>query len=83
MKPMFEAIHSDADSSFRCLQFSCKHFSDDHTWHYHSDFELSWVVRGHGTRFTGDNIEPYRAGDLVLALADAVRLGSRGRRRAS
>src|ERR1700730_1970414 len=66
MHPMFEAVHSDADSSFRCLQFSCKNFSDDHTWHYHPEYELAYVVSSEGTRFVGDSIQPYRPGDLVL-----------------
>jgi len=66
MQPKFEAVAVDAESSFRSKWFTCVGFSQDHTWHYHSDFELSWVVRGHGTRLTGDNIEPYRPGDLVL-----------------
>jgi AraC-like DNA-binding protein len=66
MRPMFEAIHSDADSSFRCLQFSCKRFSDDHTWHYHPEYELAYVVSSEGTRFIGDSIQHYGPGDLVL-----------------
>jgi AraC-like DNA-binding protein len=66
MEPRFEAVAADAASSFCSKWFTCGSFSEDHTWHYHPEFELSWVVRGHGTRFTGDNIEPYRAGDLVL-----------------
>ena len=66
MKPMFEAVDSDADSSFRCLQFSCKHFSDNHTWHYHPEYELAYVVSSEGTRFVGDSIQHYAPGDLVL-----------------
>lgn len=66
MEPRFETVETDAASSFRCLWFRCKSFAEDHTWHYHPEFELIWVVRSHGTRFVGDNIEPYRGGDLVL-----------------
>lgn len=66
MDPQFEAIHSDADSSFRCLHFRCDSFAVDHAWHYHPEYELTWVVRSEGTRFVGDSIRPYAPGDLVL-----------------
>lgn len=66
MDPMFETVHSDVDSSFRYLHFSCAHLADDHAWHYHPEFELTWVVRSAGTRFVGDHIARYYAGDLVL-----------------
>jgi AraC-like DNA-binding protein len=66
MEPRFETVQVDAASSFRCLWFTCPSFAEDHTWHYHPEFELIWIVRSHGTRFVGDNIEPYHAGDLVL-----------------
>jgi AraC-like DNA-binding protein len=66
MEPRFETVEVDAASSFRSMWFTCANFAQDHTWHYHPEFELTWVLRSHGTRFIGDNIEPYRAGDLVL-----------------
>jgi AraC-like DNA-binding protein len=66
MEPKFETVQVDAASSFRSMWFSCASFAEDHTWHYHPEFELTWIVKSHGTRFVGDNIEAYRAGDLVL-----------------
>jgi len=66
MNPMFEAVHSDADSSFRCLHVSCERFADDHTWHYHPEYELAYVVSSRGTRFVGDSIQRYEPRDLVL-----------------
>ncbi len=66
MEPRFETVQVDAASSFRSMWFKCASFEADHTWHYHPEFELAWVVRSQGTRFIGDNIEPFRAGDLVL-----------------
>jgi AraC-like DNA-binding protein len=66
MEPKFETVEADAASSFRCLWFTCTSFAEDHTWHYHPEFELIWILRSHGTRFVGDNIEAYRAGDLAL-----------------
>lgn len=66
MEPKFETVEVDAASSFRSMWFTCPSLADDHTWHYHPEFELTWIVRGHGTRFIGDNIEPFRDGDVVL-----------------
>lgn len=66
MDPHFESVHSDIDSSFRCLRFGCSSFADDHAWHYHPEYELTWIVRSEGTRFVGDSIRPYGVNDLVL-----------------
>jgi AraC-like DNA-binding protein len=66
MDPHFESVHTDIDSSFRCLRFSCERFSDDHAWHYHPEYELTWIIRSEGTRFIGDCIQPYAVNDLVL-----------------
>lgn len=66
MEPKFETVQVDAASSFRCLWFTCASFTEDHTWHYHPEYELIGVVRSRGTRFVGDNIEPYHPGDLTL-----------------
>jgi AraC-like DNA-binding protein len=35
-------------------------------WHFHLAMELTWFAHGEGTRFIGDHIGPFRAGDLVL-----------------
>lgn len=70
MDPRFELIQSDADSSFRFLHESCPRFEADHAWHYHPEYELTWVIRSRGVRFVGDSIEPYEPGDLVLVGPD-------------
>ena len=35
-------------------------------WHFHSEFEITLVTRGAGTRFIGDNIKAFDAIDVVL-----------------
>jgi AraC-like DNA-binding protein len=41
-----------------------KHF--DPIWHAHSEYQLFVVFEGTGTRFIGDNIRPFKPGELVL-----------------
>ncbi|PKP72015.1 MAG: AraC family transcriptional regulator [Alphaproteobacteria bacterium HGW-Alphaproteobacteria-5] len=66
MNPQFESILLEADTSFNLLHFGCDSFASDHMWHYHPEYELTWIVRSSGTRFVGNSIKPYDANDLVL-----------------
>ena len=35
-------------------------------WHFHAEVELIHIEKGQGTQFVGDNIQRFKAGDVVL-----------------
>ncbi len=35
-------------------------------WHYHSEYEILYVLESYGTRFVADSVEPFEAGELVM-----------------
>jgi AraC-like DNA-binding protein len=40
--------------------------SFDVNWHFHSECQLFLVLKGKGTRFIGDHMQPFKEGDMVL-----------------
>jgi AraC-like DNA-binding protein len=35
-------------------------------WHFHQEFQISFIKKGFGTRFIGDHVQPFKVGDLVF-----------------
>lgn len=35
-------------------------------WHFHPEFQISYIIKGQGTRFIGDHVQTFKEGDLVL-----------------
>ena len=60
----FERVQPGPGRSLRILEISQSKF--DANWHFHPEWELTWIQEGCGRRFVGDTIEPFGAGDLVL-----------------
>ncbi|MDI1323464.1 MAG: AraC family transcriptional regulator [Algoriphagus sp.] len=38
----------------------------DVNWHFHSECQLFLVLKGRGTRFIGDHMQPFKEGDMVF-----------------
>ncbi len=52
------------EHSFSVSKHDFSHFLK--VWHYHTELELVYIKRSEGTRFIGDNISRFQAGELVL-----------------
>ena len=64
MKPHHIQVHGDENHSFRVFT---KEVPFHHKpYHYHKELEIVYVLKGSGTRFIGDNVEPFGVDDLVL-----------------
>lgn len=65
MKARLEQINiSKKEQSFLCYKRQENSF--EMYWHYHPEFELTYIIKGEGRRIVGDSHEPFAAGDLVL-----------------
>lgn len=64
MKALFEKIPIQEQCSLLVRRFQLPYF--DAPWHYHPEYELTYIAAGYGRRFVGDHVESFGVGDLVL-----------------
>ena len=65
MKPLLEKVTPQANCSFNAKIDILKFI--DSPWHYHPEFELTYIIKSTGRRIIGDSIESFKAGDMVLS----------------
>jgi len=63
-KAEFEWIPRSGESSFALREFRLPAFSSP--WHFHPEYELTYIVQSSGRRFVGDHIARFEPGELVL-----------------
>lgn len=64
MKPQLLKVSAGPASSFSVRQDLVPYINN--RWHYHPEIELIHFKEGNGTQFIGDNIKPFRSGDVLL-----------------
>ena len=65
MKPIYRPIPSDDSKLFKTGFYeNAKEF--EHPWHYHPEYELTYILTSHGVRYIGNSMENYSESDLVL-----------------
>tara|TARA_R110002049_G_scaffold47793_16_gene138060 strand:- start:197 stop:1069 length:873 start_codon:yes stop_codon:yes gene_type:complete len=57
-----------ASKCFKIEELIAPHF--DPNWHFHPEYQIAAVFEGTGTRFVGDDISSFEAGDTVLTGAN-------------
>jgi AraC-like DNA-binding protein len=64
MKLMHEQVDLPGGSPLKVKWDDFPHFT--FPWHYHSEYEIDYIVKSHGTRYVGDNVGDFSNGNLVL-----------------
>ena len=64
MTAFFEKIIEKKDELFYIGIFQDN--LEKSTWHYHNNFEISFITEGSGKRIVGDSIEEFQPGDLAF-----------------
>ncbi|PZX20160.1 AraC-like DNA-binding protein [Breznakibacter xylanolyticus] len=61
---MHEQVNLPGGSPIRVKWNHFPHFT--FPWHFHSEYEILYVIKSYGKRFVADSVESFNEGDLVL-----------------
>ncbi len=64
LKASLEYVQSDVAQSFLLRKFGTEAFSAP--YHFHPEYELTFITHGKGKRYVGSHMDHFSAGDLVL-----------------
>lgn len=64
MKAHLEHLNAIEGSSFMCKKVKLHHF--DSPFHFHPEYELTYIQKSEGQRFVGNHFETFYEGDLLL-----------------
>ena len=64
IKASLEILQPINDQSFLMRKFDKSAF--DAPYHFHEEYELTYILNGSGKRYVGNHMEAFKAGDLIL-----------------
>jgi len=64
MKIMHEQVSFAPRTMLKVKWDDFPHFT--YPWHFHSEFEIVYILKSSGRRFVADSIEPFSEGDITL-----------------
>ncbi|SIN73591.1 AraC family transcriptional regulator [Chitinophaga niabensis] len=64
LKASYEVLQPPGNHSFLVRTFGRTGFTAP--YHFHPEYELTWIVKGNGKRYAGSNMAGFSDGDLVL-----------------
>lgn len=64
MKAFFQKLEPGPERSFLAFRDASPYFKVP--WHFHPEYELTYIVQSRGNRLVGDSIKNFEPGDLAL-----------------
>ena len=64
MKAQLKQVTTSPNNSFKVKVFEEKKFKA--VWHFHPQYELTYIFQSTGIRYVGDSMQSFEKGDLVL-----------------